>query len=87
LDVNIEKVQLRVQDTGADWLLNKVVDGFGDKFTEIMSTNLRDQIRTQIDEALTNLNVYFGTNPEVLLGLLDISLDDLDEVEHGVVYV
>ncbi|KAL3918254.1 MAG: hypothetical protein SGILL_004325, partial [Bacillariaceae sp.] len=35
LDVSMEKVQLRVQDTGADWLLNKIVDGFGDKFTEI----------------------------------------------------
>ena len=87
LEVNMEKVQLRVQDTGADWLLNKIVDGFGDKFTEICSANLSDQVRSQVDEALVNANTYFETNPEVLLGLLDVSLDDLDEVERGVVYV
>ncbi|KAL3920971.1 MAG: hypothetical protein SGARI_006803, partial [Bacillariaceae sp.] len=80
-------VQLRVQDTGADWLLNKIVDGFGDKFTEICSTNLCDQVRSQIDEALINVNAYFETNPEVLLGLLGISLEDLDDAEQDVVYV
>jgi hypothetical protein len=79
LDVSIEKVQLRVQDTGADWLLNKIVEGFGDKLTDIMSANLCDQIRSQIDEALHNLNNYFTANPDVILGLLDISLDDLEE--------
>ncbi|KAG7347921.1 hypothetical protein IV203_016626 [Nitzschia inconspicua] len=79
LDVSIEKVHLRVQDTGADWLLNKIVDGFGDKFTEIMSANLCEQVRNQMDEALHNLNQYFASNPNVILGLLDISLDDLEE--------
>lgn len=79
LDASIEKVQLRVQDTGADWLLNKLVDGFGDKLTEIMSANLCEQVRNQIDDALSNLNQYFATNPKVILGLLNISLDDLDE--------
>ena len=79
LDVSLEKVNLRVQDTGADWLLNKIVEGFGDKFTEVMSTNLCDQLRKQIEEALHNLNMYFEANPDVLLGLLDVSLDDLDD--------
>ncbi len=79
LEVCIEKVRLRVQDTGADWLLNKIVEGFGDKFTEIVSANLCDQIRKQIEEALHNLNKYFETNPTVLLSLLDISVDDLEE--------
>jgi hypothetical protein len=79
LDVSLEKVNLRVQDTGADWLLNKIVEGFGDKFTEVMSTNLCDQLRKQVEEALHNLNSYFETNPDVLLGLLDVSLDDLDD--------
>jgi hypothetical protein len=79
LDVSLEKVNLRVQDTGADWFLNKIVEGFGEKFTEITSANLCDQLRRQIEEALHNLNMYFEANPDVLLGLLDVSLDDLDE--------
>jgi hypothetical protein len=79
LDVSLEKVDLRVKDTGADWLLNKVVEGFGGRFTEIMSSNLCDQVRNHIEDALNNLNSYFEANPEVLLGLLDITLDDLDE--------
>eukprot|EP00536_Pseudo-nitzschia_multiseries_P019292 jgi/Psemu1/70735/estExt_Genemark1.C_43640001 len=31
-------------------------------------------------EALDSLNGYFEENPEFLLGMLDISLDDLDEM-------
>jgi hypothetical protein len=33
-----------------------------------------------MDEALGNLNGYFQEHPEVLLGILNISLDDLEEV-------
>ncbi len=80
LDVSLEQVKLLVKDTGADWLLNKIVDGFGDKFSEIISANLCEQVRTQAEEALGNLNGYFEENPEVLLGVLDISMDDLDEL-------
>lgn len=80
LDVSLEQVKLAVQDTGADWVLNKIVDGFGDKFAEIISVNLCDQVRKQMEEALLNINGYFEENPEVLLGVLDISLDDLDEL-------
>ena len=80
LEVSLEQVQMVVQDTGADWLLNKIVDGFGDRFTEIISSNLCDQVRNQVEEALENINGYFEENPEVLLGVLDISIDDLDEM-------
>ena len=80
LDVSLEQVHLLVKETGADWLLNKIVDGFGDKFSEIISANLCEQVRKQVEEALGNLNGYFEENPEVLLGVLDISLDDLDEL-------
>ena len=79
LEVSLEQVKLEIHDTGADWLLNKIVDGFGDKFTDIISTNLCEQIRNQMEEALTSINGYFEENPDVLLGVLDISLDDLDE--------
>eukprot|EP00536_Pseudo-nitzschia_multiseries_P014949 jgi/Psemu1/291736/fgenesh1_pg.795_\ len=80
LDVSLEEVKLEVQDTGADWLLNKIVEGFGDRFTDIISANLCDQVRKQMGEALDSLNGYFEENPEFLLGMLDISLDDLDEM-------
>ena len=80
LDVSLEQVKLEVHDTGADWLLNKIVDGFGDRFAEIISANLCDQVRKQMNEALGNLNGYFAENPAVLLGVLDISLDDLEEM-------
>jgi hypothetical protein len=83
-EVSLEQVKLHVQNTGADWLLNKVVDGFGDRFTEIMAANLQEQIRMQIEEALRNMNDYFVSSPDVLLTLLDISLDDL---EDKIVYV
>ena len=80
LDVSLEQVRLEVQDTGADWLLNKIVDGFGDRFAEIISSNLCEQVRNQMEEALVNINGYFAENPKVLLGVLDITLDDLDEM-------
>ena len=67
--------------TGADWLLNKIVDGFGDKFSEIISANLCEQVKKQAEEALGNLNGYFEENPDVLLGVLDISLYR-DDYEH-----
>mmetsp|Transcript_6663 Transcript_6663/g.16239 ORF Transcript_6663/g.16239 Transcript_6663/m.16239 type:complete len:905 (+) Transcript_6663:2-2716(+) len=80
LEVSLERVHLEVKDTGADWLVNKIVEGFGDRFTEIISSNLCEQVRKQVEEALVNINGYFAENPEVLLGVLDISLDDLDEM-------
>ncbi len=80
LEVSLEQVRLGVRDTGADWLVNKIVEGFGDRFTEIISSNLCEQVREQVEEALVNINGYFAENPEVLLGVLDISLDDLDEM-------
>lgn len=80
LDVSLEEVKLEVHDTGADWLLNKIVEGFGNRFTDIISANLCDQVRKQMDTALENLNGYFEENPDFLLGMLDISLDDLEEM-------
>ena len=79
LDVKLEKVSLKVKDTGADWLLNKVVEGFEPNITQIMAANLSDQVRDQIDLALENLNGYFQTNPDLILDLLNISIDDLEE--------
>jgi hypothetical protein len=79
LDVQLEKVQLSVKDTGADWLLNKVVKSFEGNITQILATNLNEQVRAQLQLALENLNGYSAVNPNVILGILDISLDDLEE--------
>eukprot|EP00980_Cylindrotheca_fusiformis_P031699 scaffold26800_cov127-Cylindrotheca_fusiformis.AAC.6 len=79
LDVQLEKVKLKVKDTGADWLLNKVVEGFADNITQIVAANLNDQVREQVELILENLNSYFEVDPDVVLGLLGISMDDLDE--------
>lgn len=79
LDVQLEKVKLKVKDTGADWLLNKVVKGFEDSITHVVASNLNDQVREQVDLILENLNSYFEVNPEIVLGLLGISMDDLGE--------
>ena len=79
LDVQLEKVKLKVKDTGADWLLNKVVKGFADNITQIVASNLKQQVRAQLEKALDNLNTYCEVNPEVMLGLLGVSMDDLEE--------
>lgn len=79
LEVQLEKVKLTVKNTGADWLLNKVVKSFEDNITHILATNLNEQVRAQLELALENLNGYFSVNPDLVLGLLDISLDDLSE--------
>lgn len=79
LDVQLEKVQLEVKDTGADWLLNKVVQGFEDNITHVVEANLNDQVREQVDLILENLNAYFEVDPEIVLGLLGISMEDLGE--------
>ena len=79
LDVQLEKVKLKVKNTGADWLLNKVVKSFEDNITHILATNLNEQVRQQMDLALENLNGYFAVNPDLVLGLLDITMNDLEE--------
>jgi hypothetical protein len=79
LEVRLEKVKLRVKNTGADWLLNKVVRHFSDNITQVVQLNLREQIELQIKAALENLNSYFAVNPELLLSILGIAMDDLED--------
>ena len=79
LDVRLEKVNLTVQDTGADWFLNQVVERFSENIARIMATNLKEQVQVQIELALENINSYFAVNPEMLLGLLGITMEDLEE--------
>lgn len=81
LSVELENMQLKVQDTGfgSDWLLNRAVKVFGDNITKVVEDNLRDQILEQSRAAVENLNAYFLVNPNMLLNLLGISMDDLEE--------
>jgi len=79
LAVSLENVHVAVKDTGADWLLNKTVQQFSEKITTVLQANLEEQVQLQVQNALENLNTYFVVNPELMLGLLGITMDDLDE--------
>jgi hypothetical protein len=79
LEVEIENVRLKVEDTGADWLLNKAVKGFSENITDVVESNLKEQIEEQTKLALEQMNSYFLVNQDILLNLLGISLDDLEE--------
>lgn len=79
LEVEIGTVRLKVEDTGADWLLNKAVKGFSENITEVVESNLKEQLQEQIQKALEQMNSYFLVNQDILLNLLGISLDDLEE--------
>mmetsp|Transcript_4391 Transcript_4391/g.12596 ORF Transcript_4391/g.12596 Transcript_4391/m.12596 type:complete len:109 (+) Transcript_4391:1279-1605(+) len=52
---------------------------FGDNLTEIVATNLKEQVKEQMGVALESINSYFEVNPELMLSVLGISMDDLDE--------
>jgi hypothetical protein len=86
LTISVENISLKVKDTGfgSDWLLNKAVDAFAEDVTKVVEDNLRDQIQEQARKALDSLNSYFLVNPNMLLSLLGISMDDL---ENNVVWV
>ncbi|KAL7560709.1 hypothetical protein ACA910_021439 [Epithemia clementina (nom. ined.)] len=81
LTTSLEKVDLKVKDTGfgSDWLVNKAVEAFADDITKVVAENLREQIVQQVKSAIESLNSYFLMNPNMLLNLLGISMDDLDD--------
>jgi len=79
LEVKLQKVNLSVKETGADWILNKAVKQFSKNITEAIEANLKEEIRNQIDKALENLNSYFLMNPDLMLSILGITMDDLEE--------
>ena len=79
LEVVLEKVKFKVKDTGADWILNKAVEQFSNDLTAMVEKNLQEQIRVQVHAALENLNSYFQINPDLMLSILGITIDDLEE--------
>jgi len=78
-DVGLEEVKFKFKETGVDWVLNKIVSNFSDKITQIVIDNLKDQIALSINAALENLNKYIEVNPEIMLKILGITIDDLEE--------
>ncbi len=81
LHVKLEKLKLRIKDTGfgSGWVLNQVVHVFQEAITKVVEDNLKEQIEVQIRKTMDIANAYFATNPQVFLNLLGISLDDLDD--------
>ena len=79
LEVGLEKVRFRFKETGVDWVLNKVVNNFSGKITQIVRENLKEQICLTIENALGTLNRYIEVNPDIMLKILGISIDDLEE--------
>ena len=77
-EVRIEKVLLSFKETGADWLFNSLVSNFSGSITAIVRLNLKNQLLRTINATIASINSYIEANPEVLLKLLGITLDDLD---------
>uniref|UniRef100_A0A7S2A1I7 Uncharacterized protein n=1 Tax=Ditylum brightwellii TaxID=49249 RepID=A0A7S2A1I7_9STRA len=79
LAVQLEKVKVDFKDTGADWLLNQVIKGFCEQITKIVKTSLKEVMNTQIHDVLEQMNEHIEANPELMLKLLGITIDDLEE--------
>jgi len=79
LDISLDKVKFKFKETGADWLLNKAVGGFTTNITEIVESNMKQQIIAQIHLALEHLNAFVEVNPDVMLKVLGITMDELEE--------
>ena len=75
LEVKLDKLQMKVKDTGfgSDWVLNKAVEVFEDKLTEVVEGNLKEQIQEQAQNAIENMNSYFLVNPDLLLNLVSLA--------------
>lgn len=78
-EVGIEHLQLEFMDTGADWLLNSVLNGLSLQITTIVQDNLKDQLETQVQNVLEQVNNLVDSNPELLLNVLGITINELDE--------
>lgn len=79
LDVSLEKVKFQFKETGADWLLNKVVSGFKIQITRLVEANLKEEIINRFHNSLDVINSYIETNPDIFLKVLGISIEDLQE--------
>lgn len=79
LHVGLEQVNFGFKETGADWLLNKIVSNFTRGITNLVRDNMKEQISLSISEVLDHLNRYIEVNPDLMLKILGITIDDLEE--------
>ena len=79
LHVGLEQVNFGFKETGADWLLNKIVSNFTKGITNLVRDNMKEQISLSISEVLDHLNRYIEVNPDLMLKILGITIDDLEE--------
>ncbi|KAL7550468.1 hypothetical protein ACHAWF_013694, partial [Thalassiosira exigua] len=70
LNVELERLRLEFQETGADWILNAVLKGFSQQITDIVQDNLKQQIVKQVHTALEIANEQVAANPDLLLNIL-----------------
>lgn len=77
-EISLEQLSIVFKDTGADWVLNTVLKGFRDQITQVVRDNVKDQIKNQVHIALEHMNGMFEGNPDLLLNMLGITLDDLE---------
>jgi hypothetical protein len=80
-EISLEKLSISFRDTGADWVLNTVLKGFRDQITQVVQDNVKDQIKKQVHIALEHVNGMFEGNPDLLLNMLGITLDDLELIK------
>jgi hypothetical protein len=79
LHVGLEQVNFGFKETVADWLLNKIISNFSKGITQLVRENLQEQISRSIHEVLDHLNRYMEVNPDIMLKILGITIDDLEE--------
>jgi hypothetical protein len=79
LDIGLENVKFEFKETGMDWVLNKIVSNFSAKITQAVRENLQEQVTLTIDNTLESLNKYIEVNPDLMLKVLGITIDDLEE--------
>ena len=79
LDVRLGSVKFRFKESGLGWFFNTIVEGFSDNITEIVEVNLKEQIVNQVHDTLEKLNSVIEGNPDLFLGILGITIVDLDE--------
>jgi hypothetical protein len=79
LVIGMESVNFMLKETGVDWLLNKIINNFSGKITNIVKENLQSQLSLAFEKSLETINKYIEVNPELMLKILGITIDDLEE--------
>ena len=85
-EIRLEKLKLGFRETGADWLWNALLKGFRQQITEIVQTNLKENIKKQVRAILEQVNEFIDANPHLLMNALRITMKDLEEIKRAEMY-